>query len=125
MNKKCFVSKTFGKSKLYSTAVQAGGFYFVSGMGPVDPESGTAEKGSFDHQMVRVMDNLGIVLRELGLDYKDVVKTNIYLSDIQNFEKANEIYTGYFTEDLPARTTVQIACLPGEIGVEIELVAAG
>lgn len=124
MSKTCFSSKTFGSSKLYSTAVQAGGLLFVSGMGPTDPKTGLVEKGSFSAQLERVLQNLGIVLQELGLGYADVVKTNIYLANMENFALANDVYTRYFTGDLPARTTVQVACLPGDIAVEIELVAA-
>ena len=124
MNKTCYSSETFGPSKLYSTAVEAGGLLFVSGMGPVDPDTGVAEKGVFDQQMERVLKNLGIVLEELGLDYRDVVKTNIYLADMDDFQRANTIYTQFFSRDLPARTTVQVARLPGDIAVEIELVAA-
>lgn len=124
MNKVCFSSKTFGPSRLYSTAVQAGGLAFISGMGPTDPATGKVEKGGFGAQIHRVLQNLGIVLKELGLSYSDVVKTNIYLSDMENFAQANEVYTQYFTQDLPARTTVQVARLPGDIAVEIELVAA-
>lgn len=124
MSKTCFSSKTFGPSKLYSTAVEAGGLLFVSGMGPADPETGVVRKGDFDSQIERVLQNLGIVLEEMGLAYTDVVKTNIYLADMENFARANEAYTRYFTQDLPARTTVQVARLPGDIAVEIELVAA-
>ena len=124
MSKVCFSSKTFGSSKLYSTAVKAGGLMFISGMGPTDPATGKAEKGGFSAQMHRVLQNLGIVLEELGLGYGDVVKTNIYLSNMENFAQANDVYTQYFTQDLPARTTVQVARLPGDIAVEIELVAA-
>ena len=93
-------------------------------MGPTDPATGKAEKGGFSAQMHRVLQNLGIVLEELGLGYGDVVKTNIYLSNMENFAQANDVYTQYFTQDLPARTTVQVARLPGDIAVEIELVAA-
>lgn len=107
----------------YSSAVDTGELVFLSGMGPADPETGTIITGDVDVQARRTLDNIGIVLGELGLNFSNVAKTNIYLTDISDFAKINEIYAEYFTKPYPARTTVQVAALPAGISVEIEVVA--
>lgn len=124
MNKKCFQSKKFAPSKLYSPAVTAGGLVYFSGMGPTDPATGQIVSQDFENQMRQTINNLTLLLEEMGLSLSNVVKTNIYLSDIGNFSKANEIYSEYFSRELPARTTIQVAGLPNGIQIEIELIAA-
>lgn len=124
MNKTCFKSERFKPSSLYSPAVYASRVVYLSGMGPTDPRTGEIIAQDFKKQMCQALDNLVLLLSEMGLTLQDVVKVNIFLSDISNFEKANEVYTSYFTRELPARTTVQVAGLPGGIQVEIEMVAA-
>lgn len=123
MSKRCFVSQRFGTSALYSPAVISGGLVYFSGMGPTDPQTGVIVSQDFGKQVIQVIENLLLLLDEMGLSRSDIVKTNIYLADIRNFAAFNEIYAPYFKESLPARTTIQAAGLPNGIQVEIELVA--
>ncbi len=105
-------------------ATEANGFVFVSGQVAMDP-SGGATPGDVVDQTRLIMDNLGMILRDLGLGYDDIVKTTIFLTDVGDFGRFNEIYGGYFSADPPARSTFQVAALPRpEFKVEIEAVAA-
>ncbi|HEX5672039.1 MAG TPA: Rid family detoxifying hydrolase [Acidimicrobiia bacterium] len=108
----------------YSVATEANGFVFVSGQVAIDP-SGGATPGDVVDQTRLIMDNLGMILRDLGLGYDDIVKTTIFLTDVGDFGRFNEIYGGYFPAEPPARSTFQVAALPRpEFKVEIEAVAA-
>ncbi|MFQ6131321.1 MAG: Rid family detoxifying hydrolase [Armatimonadota bacterium] len=107
----------------YSTAVRAGDFLFISGTVPVDPESGEALRGDFEQAVRRVMDNLKAVLVAAGTDLSALVKTTVFLSDLERFSQFNAIYAEYFEGDPPARTTVQAARLPLDLDVEIEAIA--
>lgn len=107
----------------YSPAVEAGGFVFVSGMGPLDPATGQVIEGSFADMVRRVLDNIALVLAAAGLTMADVVKTTVFLADIGDFAEMNQVYAGYFGDVPPARTTVQAARLPLDIRVEIEAIA--
>lgn len=124
MNKICFQSERFTPCNLYSPAVYAGGLAYLSGMGPTNPQTGKIVSQDFTAQVHQTMDNLILLLNEMGLTVCDVVKVNVFLSDISNFQALNAVYTDYFTQELPARTTVQVAGLPGGIQVEIEMVVA-
>ncbi len=108
----------------YSVAAEANGFVFLSGQVALDPSSGEREPDDVGDQAHRVMKNIGLVLGDLGLSYPDIVKTTIFLADIADFPKVNEVYAGYFQEAPPARSTVQAGALPGGFLVEIEVVAA-
>jgi 2-iminobutanoate/2-iminopropanoate deaminase len=124
-NKRCFLSEKGPRpGGPYSSAVISHGFVFLSGMGPTDPVTNKNLLGGVQEEMPQVMANIATVLGELNLDFSDVVKTNIYLTDINDFATANEIYKSYFASDYPARTTVQVAKLPTGIHVEVEMVAA-
>jgi len=107
----------------YSPAIRANGFVFVSGQGPIVVETGEPLRGSIEDQVHLTIQNVRLVLEAAGLSLESVVKTNVYLRDIGNFAIMNEIYGSYFEGIPPARTTVQVANLPLEIDVEIEVVA--
>ena len=107
----------------YSQAVKANGFLFLSGQIPLDPSSGEVVQGPIEAQTERVMENLKAVLGQAGLAPSDVVKTSIYLADMADFPRVNEVYGRYFGESKPARSTFQVAGLPKGVGVEIDAIA--
>jgi 2-iminobutanoate/2-iminopropanoate deaminase len=107
----------------YSAAAEAAGLVFLAGQVGQNPQTG--ERASdVDAQAHQVMSNIGAVLGDLGLGYGDIVKTTIFLADINDFSAVNDVYASYFEGDFPARTTVQAGALPGGFLVEIEVVAA-
>src|SRR4051812_27144592 len=108
----------------YSQAIRAGHLLFASGQIPLDPATGTIVDGDVGVQTSRVMDNLTAVVAASGLSLKDIVRTTIYLIDLNDFVKVNEVYGSYFAEPYPARATVQVARLPRDARVEIDAVAA-
>lgn len=108
----------------YSLATEANGFVFVSGQVALDPATGDPVEGGVADQAVRVLENVGLILGDLGLGYADVVKTSIFLDDIADFAEVNEVYGRYFGSEPPARSTFQAAALPKGFLVEIEVVAA-
>jgi 2-iminobutanoate/2-iminopropanoate deaminase len=97
---------------------------FVAGQVGLDPKTRQLVAGGFEQETVQVMKNIEAILAAAGLGFADVVNTTIYLKDVGNFAKVNEIYGRYFTGDYPARTTVGVAALPGNANVEIAVVAA-
>jgi 2-iminobutanoate/2-iminopropanoate deaminase len=107
----------------YSQAVRSGRFLFCSGQIPLDPKSGEIVSGDISVQTRRVMDNIAAVLRVEGLTFDNVVKTTIFLTNLGDFQKVNEIYGSYFKQNPPARSTVQVAALPKGANVEIEVIA--
>ena len=107
----------------YSHAVIANGFAFLSGQGPREPATGSYPEG-IEEQTRQVMRNIVSVLGSIGLTLSDVVKSNVYLRHINDFERFNEVYGSFFKGELPARTTVQATPPLPEILVEIEVVAA-
>ena len=108
----------------YSQAVRVGDWLFFSGQLALDVVSGELVAGGIAAQAEQVMKNIGAVLRAAGLDFDAVVKTTIYLTDLQDFAVVNEIYGRYFSVDsAPARATVQVAALPKNALVEIEGIA--
>ena len=107
----------------YSPAVRAGQLLFVSGQIPIDPATGNMIDGDVAAQARRVMENLGALLQAAGLSFASVVRTTIYLADMNDFGKVNEVYGSYFSEPYPARATVQVARLPKDARVEIDLIA--
>ncbi|KAA3639995.1 MAG: reactive intermediate/imine deaminase [Armatimonadetes bacterium] len=108
----------------YSIATEANGLVFCSGMVALVPETGEAITGSVTDQTHQVMKNIGAVLGDVGLGYDDIVKTTIFLADIDDFAAVNEVYAQYVGEAKPARSTFQAGALPGGFQVEIECIAA-
>ena len=108
----------------YSPAAEAAGLVFLAGQVGLDPATGERAPDDVTAQAVQVMSNIGAVLGDLGLGYDDIVKTTIFLADIDDFNAVNEVYASYFDGAYPARTTVQAGALPAAFLVEIEVVAA-
>ena len=108
----------------YSQAVRAGQLLFVSGQVPLDPATGQIVGGDIAAQTRRVFDNLGAVLAAGGRSFADVVRTTIFLADMNDFAAVNEVYGQYFPEPYPARATVQVARLPKDARVEIDVIAS-
>ncbi len=108
----------------YSIVTEANGFVFCSGMISIDPATGEPVEGDVQAQAHQVMKNIGAVLADVGLGYDDIVKTTIFLQDIADFPKVNEVYGEYVGESKPARSTIEAGALPGGFQVEIECIAA-
>ena len=108
----------------YSAAVAFEGLLFVSGQGPVDPDTGKLVGDTVEEQVVRAFENVRLILEDAGSSLDHVLKVTFYLSDIDHFARANEVYKRFFTErGYPARTTIQAARLPFDILVEIDVIA--
>jgi len=107
----------------YSQAVEAGGFVFVSGQIPIDPESGNVAQGDIKAQARQVMENAEAVLSAAGCGMPQVVKAVIYLKNMSDFASVNAVYGGYFPSDPPARATVEVSRLPKDVLVEMDFVA--
>ena len=107
----------------YSQAVVVGEWVFASGQIPIDPATGELIDGGITEQTDRVLKNLAAVLQEAGLSLDRVVKTTVYLTDMGTFGEMNEMYAKHFGDHRPARATVQVAALPKNVGVEIDVIA--
>ena len=107
----------------YSQAVEAGNFLFVSGQIAIDPATNDLISGSVEEEAKQVMKNLEAILVKAGYQFADIVKTTIFLRDMSDFSKVNEIYGSYFTSAFPARETVAVAGLPKNVNVEISVIA--
>jgi len=108
----------------YSQAVRSGRFLFCSGQIPLDPKSGQIVTGDIATQTRRVLDNIASILRAEGMTFDRIVKTTIFLTNLDDFQTVNETYGSYFKQDPPARSTVQVSALPKGANVEIEVIAA-
>jgi 2-iminobutanoate/2-iminopropanoate deaminase len=108
----------------YSQGVISGGLLFVSGQIPIDPATGEMVEGDIAAQTERVLKNLLAVLKEAKMGPHNVVKTTVFLLDLADFPRMNEVYGRYFGKQPPARSTVQVAALPRGARVEIDLVAS-
>src|SRR3954466_10734759 len=108
----------------YSQAVRAGQLLCLSGQVPLDPATGQIVSGDIAAQTRRVFDNLAAVLEAGRRSFADVVRTTVYLADMNDFAAVNEVYGTYFTEPYPARATVQVARLPKDARVEIDAIAS-
>ena len=107
----------------YSQAVRAGDWVFLSGQLPINPKTGALITETIEAATVQVMENLKAVLQEAGLTFDHVVKTTIYLIDLNDFASVNAAYGRYLPENPPARATVQVAALPKGVAVEIDAIA--
>jgi 2-iminobutanoate/2-iminopropanoate deaminase len=107
----------------YSQAIQAGGFMFCSGQIPLDPVSGQVSSPEIEGQTKQVMENIEAVLEAGGCHFESIVKTTIFLKSMNDFPKVNEVYGSYFKGNPPARSTVEVARLPKDVLVEIEVIA--
>jgi len=107
----------------YSQAIVAGDFVFCAGQIALDPATGALVAGGIRYETARVLENLLAVLREAGCSMENVVKTTIYLRDMNDFAAVNEVYGTFFKDTPPARATVQAARLPRDAGVEIDCIA--
>ena len=107
----------------YSQAIAAGQLLFLSGQTPLDPETGKLVDGGIAEQTHRVMSNLRAVLTAAGASFDNVVRTTIFLADMNDFAAVNEVYGSYFENPAPARACVQAAALPMQARVEIDAVA--
>lgn len=109
----------------YSQAIAAGGLLFVSGQVPIDPASGQLVSGDVAAQTEQVFKNLAAILREAKMGFDNVVKATVFLTDMNDFARMNEVYARHFGgKEPPARSTVQVGALPKGAAVEIDLIAA-
>ena len=109
----------------YSQGVKAGNFHFFSGTIAINPESGELILDSIENETHQIMNNIGALLQAAGLTFQNIVKSSIFLTDMNDFAKVNAIYGSYFSGDYPARETVQVSRLPKEVNVEISVIAVG
>src|SRR5690606_24245133 len=107
----------------YNQAVLAGGFLYVSGQIPLDAATGQIIEGDITNETAMVMKNIGYILQEAGFDYSHIVKSTIFLSDMELFTDVNAVYGKYFTDAAPARETVAVKGLPKNVRVEISVIA--
>lgn len=107
----------------YNQAVQYGNMLFVSGQIALDPKDGTLFVGDIATETEKVMENIKAILTEAGMDFSNIIKTSIFLMDMGKFATVNEVYARYFTDNFPARETVQVAGLPKGVQVEISVIA--
>ena len=108
----------------YSQAIKAGNFVFVSGQIPLIPATGEMVKGGIEEQTEQVLKNLSAILKAAGTTMEAAVKTTVYITNIGDFAKVNEVYGKFFTKDCPARVCVEVSNLPKGALVEIDVIAA-
>jgi 2-iminobutanoate/2-iminopropanoate deaminase len=108
----------------YNQAVRTGDFLFVSGQIPMDAATGEIVNSGIQDETQKVMENLAAILKEAGMDFSNVVKSSIFITDMNQFAQINEVYAKYFPENAPARETVQVAALPKFVNVEISVIAS-
>lgn len=108
----------------YNQAVLANGTLYISGQICIDPQTGNLKNRDIQEETHQVMQNLKAILAEAGMNFGNVVKTTIFITDMNQFSDINEIYGKYFSGDFPARETVQVAALPRFVNIEISMIAA-
>ena len=108
----------------YSQGIRTGQLLFLSGQVPLDPLNGSIVEGDIAIQTRQVLDNLGAILKAGGLSFANVVRTTVFLADMNDFAALNQVYGTYFSEPYPARATVQVARLPKDARIEIDVIAA-
>lgn len=107
----------------YNQATRSGDILLISGQIPADPTTGAIVNSSIEDETHLVMKNLGAILKEAGLGFENILKTSIFISDMNNFSRINEVYGSYFTGEYPARECVEVARLPKDVNVEISAIA--
>jgi 2-iminobutanoate/2-iminopropanoate deaminase len=107
----------------YSQAIRSGNLLFVAGQIPIHPESGELIQGDIRAQTTQVLANLGAILKAAGVSSANVVRTTVFLSDLEDFSGMNEVYASFFSAPTPARSTVQVARLPRDVRIEIDAIA--
>lgn len=107
----------------YNQAVMVNGTLYISGQICIDQESGAMKNSDFKDETRQVMKNLDYILQEAGMTFNNVVKTTIFLTDMNRFGEVNDVYSKYFEKDFPARETVQVSALPKFVNVEISMIA--
>jgi 2-iminobutanoate/2-iminopropanoate deaminase len=107
----------------YSQAVRAGNLLFLSGQIPLDPATGTVVDGDITAQTERVLQNISAVLKAAGASFANVVRTTVFLADMNEFAAMNAVYSTFVVEPPPARSTVQVSRLPRDVKVEIDVIA--
>jgi 2-iminobutanoate/2-iminopropanoate deaminase len=107
----------------YNQAVQAGNFLFISGQICIDPATGELKNKDIQEEAHQVMHNLKAILLKAGMDFRNVVKTTIFITDMKKFSEVNEVYGKYFDGNFPARETVEVSALPKFVNVEISMIA--
>jgi 2-iminobutanoate/2-iminopropanoate deaminase len=124
MAKKVFQSKTMPSTKApYSQAIIYGKLLFVSGQIAFDPNKNGVISGTIEHETELAMNNIRSIIKEAGSSMKKVLKVTVYLTDMKEFHKFNSVYKQYFENDPPARSCVEVKCLPFDAKVEIEAIA--
>lgn len=109
----------------YSQAILTNNTLFISGQVALDPNNGDMINSSIEEETIQVMNNLKAILNEVGFDFSNVIKSTIYLSDMNNFSKVNEVYGSFFNNDyVPSRVTVEVSRLPKDANVEIDMIAS-
>ena len=108
----------------YSQGIRAGALLFVSGQVPIDPATGALVDGNIAAQTRRVFQNIGEILKAGGASFDHVVRTTVFLADMNDFAAMNDVYATYFTSPAPARATVEVSRLPKDARVEIDVIAA-
>lgn len=108
----------------YSQAIVHGGLLFTSGSIPIDPATGTIAEGSIEEHAHQALRNLGAIAQAAGTSLAKAIKVTVFLTDIGNFKRVNDVYSQYFTEPFPARSAVQVAALPLGADIEVEAVIA-
>ena len=106
----------------YSQAIAANGFLFTSGVIPIVPETGELVQGGIEEQAEQAIGNLAALIEAAGADVSDVVKTVVFIKNMDDFSKVNEIYSRYFKEKCPARSCVEVARLPKDVLIEVEAI---
>jgi 2-iminobutanoate/2-iminopropanoate deaminase len=107
----------------YSQAIKSGNTLFVSGQIAINPTTGNVMLDNVHEEATQIMRNIGAILKAAGMDYVNIVKTTIFLTNMNNFSVVNEVYGSFFKTDFPARETVQVARLPKDVNIEISVIA--
>jgi 2-iminobutanoate/2-iminopropanoate deaminase len=108
----------------YSQAVKSGGFLFASGQIPINPATGQIVDGGIEEQTKQVLENVKGLLESLGASMDNIVKTTLFIADMNDFATINDIYSGYFKKSPPARSCVEVSRLPKDVKIEMEFIAS-